>query len=133
MRNFSHHRNKRNKMYTKLIEEMHEKFELQPEVVEFTPSEKQFRIIAMREEISEYEVATTKADELDALVDLIVFALGTVYRQGFMNVFAEAFGRVMRANLKKKIGSHKKRGSFERDLVKPEGWTAPDLTDLVGE
>ena len=42
-----------------------------------------------------------------------------------------AFRRVNAANAAKELGPLTKRGSFELDLVKPEGWTAPDLRDLV--
>ena len=48
-----------------------------------------------------------------------------------LEVFEEAFERVMIANCQKEIGQNQKRGSFQLDLVKPKGWTAPDLSDLV--
>lgn len=57
-----------------------------------------FRYICMLEEVNEYRDATTKADELDAIVDLIIFALGTLERQGMIDVFDEAFKRVMDSN-----------------------------------
>lgn len=87
--------------------------------------------MCLREEIQEYEESNDPADELDALVDLMVFALGTVDRQGFSKVFQEAFNRVMEANCKKVVGPNKKRLDFQIDLVKPAGWAAPDLSDLV--
>ena len=59
--------------------------------------------------------------------------MGTAERQGMLEVFDEAFKRVILANCKKEIGQNQKRGSFQLDLVKPEGWTAPDLSDLVQE
>lgn len=72
------------------------------------------------------------SDQLDALVDLVYVALGTAYLQGFD--FDEAWRRVHAANMAKKKaepdGSDSKRGS-PHDVVKPEGWVAPDLTDLV--
>jgi len=37
----------------------------------------------------------------------------------------------MRANCNKEVGTNAKRGNFSIDLVKPEHWHAPDLTDLV--
>lgn len=99
------------------------------------PEEKEFRIKCLREEIQEFEDATTLADQLDALVDLVVFALGTADRAGMAQVFEEAFARVMLANMQKKVAksaSDSKRG-FKADLVKPAGWAAPNLKDLVGE
>ena len=97
-----------------------------------TAEEKRFRLVAMREELTEYEDAETLAGELDALVDAAVFLLGTAERHGFYE-FNRAFVRVMEANFKKERGADEKRGSFEIDLVKPDGWTPPNLRDLVGE
>lgn len=99
--------------------------------IPFSNGEKHFRLTAMQEELDEYFESNTRVDELDALVDLQVFLLGTVYRQGFEDVFEEAFKRVMEANAKKECGTLAKRGNFKIDLVKPEGWTPPDLRDLV--
>jgi hypothetical protein len=102
-------------------------------IAKFSDEEKKFRICAMQEELDKYKEATSKEDELDALVDLVVFALGTAERQGMLEVFTEAYQRVMVANCQKEIGQNQKRGSFQLDLVKPKGWTAPDLSDLVKE
>ena len=124
------------------IQLMHEKFGMSSKDVPFSAEEKKFRVIAMREEIEEYENSNNYvdgeetrimglADELDAMVDLIVFAMGTVERQGMLPIFEEAFNLVMRANCQKEVGPNQKRGSFELDLVKPEGWVAPDLKPLV--
>ena len=115
------------------IKEMHEYFGIACEAIPFSDNEKAFRFAAMTEEVNEYNDATTAADELDALVDLTVFALGTAERMGMLHVFKEAFNRVMWANMQKQIGPQQKRGNFQLDLVKPDGWTSPDLTDLVGE
>ena len=114
----------------KQIENMHNKFQMTSGHIKFTDEEKAFRALAMYEEVSEYMRSKTKEQELDALVDLIIFAIGTVERQDMLYIFEEAFNRIMRANCKKTPGSNKKRGSFKIDLVKPEGWIAPDLSDL---
>jgi len=114
------------------IKDMHEKFNITSEQVPtFTSNERKFRIEAMQEELDEYFVSMTKEDDLDAVVDLVVFALGTLERQGMLDSFEEAFNRVMSANMQKELGPNDKRGSFQLDLVKPEGWVAPDLSDLV--
>jgi len=115
----------------KQIKKMHEKFNITCEKIEFSHKEKEFRICAMQEELNEYIDAEKKEDELDALIDLIVFALGTAERQGFLNIFEKAFNRVMKANMMKNIGTNKKRNSFQLDLVKPKNWKAPILTDLI--
>jgi len=117
------------------IAEFHTKFGLQydgsPRVLE--PELRGFRIKFMQEELVEYAVSHTKADELDALVDLVYVALGTAYMQGFD--FQAAWDRVHAANMAKvraESADQSKRSSAF-DVVKPEGWVAPDLTDLVGE
>jgi len=116
---------------TQLIRSMHEKFEITPDKVPFFQDEKNFRVAAMLEEIGEYVQAKTKEDELDALVDLVVFAVGSAERAGYLHVFDDAFTRVMEANMSKELGPNQKRGSFALDLVKPEGWQPADLSDLV--
>lgn len=115
----------------RLIGKMHAHFGITAYIVPFSLPEKDFRVRCLEEEIKEYHEAETKADELDALVDLVVFALGTAERQGMLGVFEEAFERVMKANMVKQVGKNEKRDNFAIDLIKPEGWTAPDLTDLV--
>lgn len=93
-----------------------------------------FRMDFMDEELCEYVKATSEGDlegQLDALVDLVYVALGTAYMQGFD--FEEAWRRVHAANMQKVRAnklSDSKRGSLY-DVVKPEGWTPPDLSDLV--
>lgn len=69
--------------------------------------------------------------KLDALVDLVYVALGTAYMHGFD--FNEAWRRVHAANMAKvraERADQSARGSTF-DVVKPEGWVAPDLSDLV--
>ncbi len=111
------------------VRAMHHKFNIVN--LPFSKEEKQFRIAAMQEELNEYIEATEPADELDALVDLLVFTLGTVDRQGWSHVLDEAFRRVMHSNMTKEIGKNQKRGNFQLDLVKPEGFKPANLDDLV--
>jgi predicted HAD superfamily Cof-like phosphohydrolase len=113
------------------VREMHKKFNILPEQVDYSYAEDSFRIASMAEELDEYKTSRKKADKLDALIDLIVFALTTVDRQGMSDIFDEAFKRVMEANLAKEQGGNAKRGNFQLDLVKPEGWKAPNFDDLI--
>jgi predicted HAD superfamily Cof-like phosphohydrolase len=116
----------------KLVQKMHKKFGLQSHEVQFSPDEMNFRITAMIEEINEYKDSLTHEDWLDALIDLEVFTLGTIDRMGYGPIYEEAFRRVMEANLKKQLGSNgEKRNNFQLDLIKPEGWKAPDHSDLI--
>jgi predicted HAD superfamily Cof-like phosphohydrolase len=93
-----------------------------------------FRVKFMQEELNEYAESATNGNlegQLDALVDLVYVALGTAYMQGFN--FKEAWRRVHEANMRKvraTSSDQSKRGSVS-DVVKPVGWTAPDLSDLV--
>tara|TARA_E500000178_G_C17030155_1_gene760169 strand:+ start:4051 stop:4449 length:399 start_codon:yes stop_codon:yes gene_type:complete len=89
----------------------------------------QFRVNFMKEELIEYIESATMADQLDALVDLTYIVLGTAHLQGFP--FQEAWDRVHAANMQKVKGQSERSDKF--DVIKPEGWTPPDLTDLVGE
>jgi len=117
-----------------LIKMMHGKFGISREQVpDFTNEERLFRIAAMLEELSEFTSAKTKEDELDALVDLVVFALGTAERMGFADVFEQAYERVMLSNMTKTLGANNKRGGFQIDLVKGEGFKPATIKDLVEE
>jgi predicted HAD superfamily Cof-like phosphohydrolase len=72
-------------------------------------------------------------DEFDALIDLVYVAIGTSHLQGFK--FREGWARVHRANMAKRratSSTDSTRGHIA-DVVKPEGWTPPSLTDLVRE
>lgn len=61
-------------------------------------------------------------DALDALVDLVVVALGTAVLHKYP--FDEAWTEVLAANLQKVVGAGKRGTSF--DLVKPSGWKPPN-------
>lgn len=93
-----------------------------------------FRQRFMQEELDEYCEADAHGDKakmLDALVDLVYVALGTAHLHGFN--FDEAWRRVHLANMAKvrvERPEDSKRGSGF-DVVKPPGWTPPDLSDLV--
>ncbi len=66
----------------------------------------------------------------DALIDLTYVALGTMWMMGVPA--AEGWARVHEANMAKvrcKDAKESKRGSA-LDVCKPEGWKAPDLSDL---
>ncbi len=97
-----------------------------------TPREKKFRFRCMREELEEYEDAETLEEELDALVDLVVFALGSAYRHGF-HYFNEALRRVVEVNKNKVVGPTANRGKRfgDLDLQKPPDWEPADLSDLA--
>lgn len=96
-------------------------------------AERSFRMTCLQEELDEFNEAVLLADQFDALLDLMVFTIGTMLRMGLP--VDEGFRRVMAANCQKQraTASVKSKRGFALDLVKPAGWTAPDLTDLTGD
>ncbi len=102
---------------------------------ELPQDEQKFRITCLEEELSEYLKAVKERDlegQFDALIDLIYFALGTAYRCGFP--FPQGWARIQQKNMLKVLASEEnpsRRGFMKHDVVKPAGWTPPDLSDLV--
>lgn len=118
-----------------MVHAMHKKFGIsyQGTPRHLTAEEKAFRIRCLREEIDEYEKAETKDEELDAIIDLMVFAFGTLERQGMP--FLRPFQEVMYANMQKELAGNAENSKrdFAIDLVKPEGWKAADVKQFIAE
>lgn len=93
------------------------------------PEEENFRLAAMMEELSEFILAKNLEEKYDALIDLIIFASGTLERMGLP--LEPALTEVVRANLNKQLGPNKKRGAFSIDLIKPEGWEPANVAQFV--
>ena len=75
--------------------------------------------------------AATPDDAIDALIDLCVVAIGTL---DVFNVDAKhAWNEVLNANMNKQVGVKESRPNplGLPDLIKPEGWKAPDHTDQM--
>lgn len=72
------------------------------------------------------------AKMFDALLDLAYVVFGTAHIEGYP--WQEGWNAVQAANISKvraaKDGSDSKRGS-SFDVVKPEGWTAPDIGEVL--
>jgi len=120
------------------IHDFHEKFRLvydgPPKTLEDDLLE--FRVKFMQEELDEYAEAAEKGDlegQLDAMIDLIYVALGTLLLQGLLPAFAPGWKRVQSANMAKvrtELVEDSKRGSTF-DVTKPEGWKPPTHTDII--
>lgn len=88
----------------------------------------------MKEELSEYETALefgNPEEAVDALIDLTVFALGTLAIAGVD--IQQAWDEVHDANMSKIRGIKPTRpdtGGW--DLIKPEDWRAPDHDGNTG-
>lgn len=116
------------------IVDFHVKFELHPPPLymgDLPFDIKEFREKTLHEELKEFELAVTREDKLDALVDLVYFAIGTAYLYGFD--FNKAWSKVHAKNMEKirakKKSDSKRKSTF--DVVKPAGWTPADLKDCV--
>lgn len=83
---------------------------------------------ALNEEAQELTDAPTLEDQVDALIDSAIFALGGLCRLGITPEAAEAcFHVVMDANFQKKAGQKKGRVVGKvKDAIKPEDWLGPE-------
>ena len=122
------------------VVDFHKKYGIQYDgPIRMLPSQvKYFRHERNQEECREFYHAQFKHEALDAVIDQIYIILGTAHLMGFTpEIIHEAWKRVHDANMRKVRSSPEnpgKYGSAEAgfvDIVKPKGWIAPDLTDLV--
>lgn len=93
-------------------------------------SEEDITIRCLHEEVSELEEAfesDSVVDQIDALVDLVYFAFGAMYKIGLTPEQIHACCMaVHEANITKKRGTNAKRDTGAADAVKPEGWVPPE-------
>ena len=86
----------------------------------------------IKEEVKELEDSTTMEDDLDALIDILVVTIGAIHSMG-----ADAEGawkEVMRTNfakIDKETGKVRKREDGK--VLKPVGWTPPDLNPFLAK
>ena len=118
------------------ISEMHQKFGVNKIVAGMTPAQLKeylkFRLDMCQEELNETRDAENGDDAVDGLIDLIVFAVGTLDAFGVNGDVA--WNRVHTKNMQKEAGIKPERPNkfgFP-DLIKPEGWEAPSHADNVG-
>ena len=94
-----------------------------------------FRADFIHEELQELYLSIEEQnpeDAVDALIDIIVVALGTL--DCFDVRIDESWRAVHKANMTKTRGHKSTRPNpyYLPDLIKPEGWQEPDHTDFVG-
>lgn len=100
-----------------------------------TLNEAQYKLYLdlMEEEWKELQVALASNDrveQLDALLDFIVVTTGAIHSAGFDG--EGGWKEVVRTNfakIDKETGKVRKREDGK--VLKPQGWTAPDLTPYV--
>jgi predicted HAD superfamily Cof-like phosphohydrolase len=86
----------------------------------------------IKEEVKELDDSTTMEDDLDALIDILVVTIGAIHSMG-----ADAEGawkEVMRTNfakIDKETGKVRKREDGK--VLKPLGWTPPDLKPYISK
>lgn len=118
------------------VRDFHEKFGLAYDEGprKLDPDLEKLRMVQMREETEEMDEAASDEERFDACIDKVYFIIGYCYLRGWD--FNEGWRRVHKANMlkqrAKEDGSDSKRNSG-KDVVKPEGWVHPDLSDLVTE
>lgn len=98
--------------------------------------EREWMLKALSEEVIEFEDAINIVDQVDALLDLVIFALGGLYRMGLTEEQArQCFEHIMMKNYQKKAGQKAERATGDvADAVKPEGWVGPEagLAKILG-
>ena len=129
-----------NDKWVKDIRQMHQKYGVQ-EAVDKLPKKKleeflRFRAECVNEEVEELLQAAYAPDPeetVDALIDICVFAIGTLDLFGVDAT--KAWDEVLKANLNKEVGVKEGRPNPYGlpDLIKPEGWKAPDHTGNHGK
>ena len=99
-------------------------------VGEFNEAQYQLYCNLISEEFNELLASTTKVDDLDALIDILVVTIGAIHSLG-----ADAEGawkEVMSTNfakIDKDTGKVRKREDGK--VLKPAGWTPPNLEPFV--
>jgi hypothetical protein len=128
---------KMSKNWVRDIEKMHEHFghkdavnALEPEMLKELLK---LRVVMLREEMQEIEDAENAEEFLDGLIDLCVFAIGTMDLLGADA--NKAWNAVLRANMKKEVGVKEGRPNpfGLPDLVKPEKWRSPKVDKYTGK
>jgi hypothetical protein len=115
------------------IKKMHEHYGVKNAVDKMTSKQLleyfDFRVKFLREELEELETSRDPNDTIDALIDLCVVAIGTL--EAFNVDAYTAWDKVLDANMKKKVGVKESRPNPMGlpDLIKPEGWIAPDHSE----
>ena len=78
----------------------------------------------MREELDEFESATTISQQADAMVDLMYLAVGTLVEMGVPP--GRVFELVHTANMGKRWPDGAARLDAEGKVLKPPAWPSPD-------
>ena len=125
------------KKWVRDIAEMHAKYGVNEKIRQLDADKLkqflQFRVAFLEEELNELKDNMNNPEEIvDALIDLCVVAIGTL--DAFDIDANKAWNKVHDANMNKEVGIKPSRPNplGLPDLIKPEGWQAPDHTGNHG-
>ena len=93
----------------------------------------ELRIKLLKEEVEEYAEAARAGDlveVIDALADIGYILAGTILNHGMQNIYDDAFNEVHRSNMAKLVDGKVLRRE-DGKVMKPEGWTPPQLAQFV--
>ena len=93
----------------------------------------ELRIKLLEEEVQEYAEAARAGDLveiLDALADIGYILAGTIINHGMQDVFDASFDEVHRSNMAKLVDGRVLRRE-DGKVLKPEGWTPPNLGQFL--
>jgi hypothetical protein len=118
------------------IENMHAKFGVHEAIKAMDAHQLRqfllFRMSFLQEELDELTCANEPVNQVDALIDLVVVALGTL--DAFGVDIAKAWNEVYNKNMQKEPGYNESRPNIFGfpDMIKPEGWTPPNHEGNTG-
>lgn len=122
--------------YSYDIAKMHLKYGTNDAVRKLSPENLkqflEFRVRFLEEELTELKNSKSGDDAVDALIDLVVVAIGTL--DAFDVEPDTAWNAVLEANMNKQVGIKASRPNplGLPDLIKPEGWQAPSHEGNIG-
>lgn len=127
-------------MWQDIVQFNREVLKIEPrELGNMSPEESDITIKCLNEEVEEFQIAYDNLDYIgtvDALLDLIYFAVGALYKQGLTpEEMEKCMFAVHGANMAKQLGVNQRRGDGSAaDAVKPKDWVSPEerIADILG-
>ena len=96
-------------------------------LTKLTKDLKKARVAWMQEEINEFLLSDTIADDVDASLDCLYFCIGNLVSCGLTGEqVSYIFNLIQNANMGKLWKDGKPHYNEQGKVIKPEGWVAPD-------
>jgi predicted HAD superfamily Cof-like phosphohydrolase len=120
------------KFFENVVDFNQKVLKIEPRPIGFlTEAENQITDKSLKEELKEFSDARVEGDligSVDALIDLMYFATGALYKMGLTADSIKQCGQaVHEANMEKKLGVNHRRGDGSAaDAVKPADWVTPE-------